>query len=281
MALTKTPIELSSTPSIVDGGNATAITIDSSENVGIGVSPATTLDVKGASDLVASFRSSTNNGNTSEAKIRAVDSDSSHVATFLFQGYEHRFQNASGTERMRISSNGNTSITATSFHPLSLDRAGQDTAGQVSVAANGTVQAYWGSNSSALLRVSNSSFTQKMLVDHSGNLTTAGSVNSDRDLKENINDIPDGSLALIQQLQPRTFNFLESFGFGTESRTGFIAQEVADVFTTDNRVVTGTDGESNMGVDPLGVIAHLTKAVQELKEELNTATARITELENN
>jgi len=36
MALTKTPIELSSTPSIVDGGNATAITIDSSENVLIG-----------------------------------------------------------------------------------------------------------------------------------------------------------------------------------------------------------------------------------------------------
>ena len=38
MALTKIPIELSSTPSIVDGGNATAITIDSSESVGIGTS---------------------------------------------------------------------------------------------------------------------------------------------------------------------------------------------------------------------------------------------------
>ena len=33
MALTKTPIELSSTPSIVDGGNATAITISSAELV--------------------------------------------------------------------------------------------------------------------------------------------------------------------------------------------------------------------------------------------------------
>ena len=33
MALTEIPSELSSTPSIVDGGNATAITIDSSENV--------------------------------------------------------------------------------------------------------------------------------------------------------------------------------------------------------------------------------------------------------
>ena len=38
MALTDVPVELSSTPSIVDGGNAAAITIDSSENVGIGTS---------------------------------------------------------------------------------------------------------------------------------------------------------------------------------------------------------------------------------------------------
>tara|TARA_R110000765_G_scaffold75038_1_gene147203 strand:- start:38 stop:886 length:849 start_codon:yes stop_codon:yes gene_type:complete len=36
MANTKIPVELSSTPSIVDGGNATAITIDSSENVLVG-----------------------------------------------------------------------------------------------------------------------------------------------------------------------------------------------------------------------------------------------------
>ena len=33
---TKIPVELSSTPGIVDGSNATAITIDSSERVGIG-----------------------------------------------------------------------------------------------------------------------------------------------------------------------------------------------------------------------------------------------------
>ena len=33
---TKIPVELSSTPSIVDNGDATAITIDSDEEVGIG-----------------------------------------------------------------------------------------------------------------------------------------------------------------------------------------------------------------------------------------------------
>jgi len=46
MALTKTPIELSSTPSIVDGGNATAITIDSNEDVTL----AGTLNVTGDGD---------------------------------------------------------------------------------------------------------------------------------------------------------------------------------------------------------------------------------------
>ena len=45
---TKIPVELSSTPGIVDGSNATAITIDSSENVGIGTtSPDGKLDVRG------------------------------------------------------------------------------------------------------------------------------------------------------------------------------------------------------------------------------------------
>ena len=46
MALTKVPIELSSTPSISDSGDATAITIDSSERVGIGsTSPVAPLTI--------------------------------------------------------------------------------------------------------------------------------------------------------------------------------------------------------------------------------------------
>lgn len=45
---TKIPAELSSTPGIIDGSNATAITIDSSENIGIGTtSPSEKLEVNG------------------------------------------------------------------------------------------------------------------------------------------------------------------------------------------------------------------------------------------
>ena len=48
MASTKIPVELSSTPGIVDNSNATAITINSSESVGIGTgSPQNTLHVNG------------------------------------------------------------------------------------------------------------------------------------------------------------------------------------------------------------------------------------------
>jgi len=49
---TKIPVELSSTPGIVDGSNATAITIDSSENVGIGT--ASPLDALHISSAVSS-----------------------------------------------------------------------------------------------------------------------------------------------------------------------------------------------------------------------------------
>ena len=48
---TKIPVELSSTPGIVDGSNATAITIDSSEKVGIGTgSPSTLLHLDGTTN---------------------------------------------------------------------------------------------------------------------------------------------------------------------------------------------------------------------------------------
>jgi len=66
---TKIPVELSSTPGIVDGSNATAITIDSSENVGIGTtSPSRVLHTQGASVLF---------GNTSGAH-EILFGDSAH-----------------------------------------------------------------------------------------------------------------------------------------------------------------------------------------------------------
>jgi len=65
MALIKIPKEMGSTPGIVDNSNDTAITIDSSENVGIGITPSVKLEVNGGSDgsVVFSGRSDGGNGN--------------------------------------------------------------------------------------------------------------------------------------------------------------------------------------------------------------------------
>jgi len=92
-------------PSIVDNGNATAITIDSSERVGIGCSPTEQLHIESSSDPV-------------EIRLRQT----SNTNGFFFKNYnggECQFVNAdnatmvfktNNTERLRITSAGNVGI---------------------------------------------------------------------------------------------------------------------------------------------------------------------------
>jgi len=108
MANTKIPVELSSTPGIVDNSNTTAITIDSSENVGIGTTnPSAKIDASGTyrmqlrtDDAVPEVRSITTNG----AAFKELG----------LNGLDLRFFTSS-SERMRIDSSGNVGIGTTSF----------------------------------------------------------------------------------------------------------------------------------------------------------------------
>ena len=116
----------------------------------------------------------------------------------------------------------------------------------------------------------------KFRVYSNGNYLFAGSDQSDRDVKENILDITGTSLDKIKQLKPRTFNFIESEGYSTETKTGFIAQEVASVIPS---ITNGTDGQKNMGVDYNGLVAHLVKALQEATTEIETLKTKVAALE--
>ena len=125
MALTDVPVELSSTPSIVDGGNAAAITIDSSENVGIGVTNPSDYFAK---NLVVS---------AGDEQGITIVSDPAHQAYLMFAdgtsgsqryrgyiAYDHSsdnfnvissgtmrfYTNDPSTEKMRITSGGNVGI---------------------------------------------------------------------------------------------------------------------------------------------------------------------------
>jgi len=99
-------------------------------------------------------------------------------------------------------------------------------------------------------------------------------------LKENITDIT-GGLSLVKQLRPVNFDWKESAkGTGV---AGFIAQEVETILPNE---VQGDDWEATVvdeenpendvtgsigkGLSVIGIVAHLTKAIQELEARITT-----------
>jgi len=102
MALTEIPVELSSSPGIVDNSNATAITIDASENVGIGTSsPSAPLNVYNASNPYTKFEDAANYLN-----VGVITSNYGLINSSLPLSFQ-----VNDTERMRIPSSGGIDIT--------------------------------------------------------------------------------------------------------------------------------------------------------------------------
>jgi len=97
MALTEIPVELSSSPGIVDNSNATAITIDASENVGIGTSsPSAPLNVYNASNPYTKFEDAANYLN-----VGVITSNYGLINSSLPLSFQ-----VNDTERMRILADG-------------------------------------------------------------------------------------------------------------------------------------------------------------------------------
>jgi hypothetical protein len=101
-----------------------------------------------------------------------------------------------------------------------------------------------------------------------GNYYFAGTNVSDRRAKSNIQEL-DNSLEKVSRLKPSTFSYNDN---PTAIRGGFIAQEVKEVFP--EFVSTTQHEDEMMGVDYNGMIAVLTKAIQELKAEIDILKAR-------
>ena len=253
------------------GSFTEAMRIDSLGQIGVGTtSPQRQFHIAGGNSTGLKI-SGNNTGSTSGDGFDIFVRDDNSGVELVQRENTFMTFHTNNTERMRIDSSGYLYVGTTS----------RIISGVVNVENVGAANCFTGkvsNNAYYNFAGSNSSGTTTFYVEGDGDYYFAGSSQSDRDLKENIQPITESSLAKVKLLEPKTFNFKASEGYATNTKTGFIAQEVAEIFGTETGVASGTDGQKDMGIDTTGIVAHLTKAIQEQQEQIEALQSEINTL---
>ncbi len=98
---------------------------------------------------------------------------------------------------------------------------------------------------------------------------------SDARLKENVTEITSG-LDSVMKMNPVSFTYKDFYSTDNKVQTGFIAQELKEVFK-DKNYVDGLviEGPKYLNVAYQNLIPILTKAIQELKKEVDELKAQV------
>jgi Chaperone of endosialidase len=135
----------------------------------------------------------------------------------------------------------------------------------------------WGSDtasSAAVFSVVNNASTSEFTVFDGGNAQLAGTLtqNSDARLKTNVESLDaSSSLAAIEALTPVTFNWIDPEK-GSTQQLGFIAQQVLPIFPNlvSTTSPTALTPNGTLGLNYIGFIPPIVKAIQALSAELNS-----------
>jgi hypothetical protein len=280
------------TVSVATNGT-TAVTVDSSQRVGIGnTAPASTLAIGASAGSggydggvylnrgAATYNFYEANDGTNSV-IFGLDNTITYAKIGTVSNYPFAFI-SNNTERARIDSSGNLLVGTTSAI----------SSGKLSI-SNGTNRAIVTAGSTGdvgveairIQKFDNNSTTSQLFIRFAINNDGAGSgqINangasaaafgsfSDARLKENIVELPN-QLANICALKPSEFDFKD----GSGHQIGFIAQEMQEVYP--DVVGAGDDGMLTI-TGWSKTEARLVKAIQELSAKLDAAEARIAALE--
>ena len=272
-------------------GTTTAVTINTSQNVGIGTTAPPSLLSIGTLGVTTS--PSINFGGSTTA-TQTIEFGRGTSGAQQFDGYIQYTQSNNAlafgtngaTERMRIDSSGNvivndTAILANSAGKLQVACSAPSGGNQygVLVGGNSTQYSVWGMR---FLNTYTPAIVGNIII---GSSTTQYQTSSDYRLKEDIAPMT-GALDKVALLKPVTYKWKTD---GKDGQ-GFIAHELAEVCPDavsgeKDAMETYTDEDGNeqtrinpQGIDTSFLVATLTAAIQELNAKVDAQAAEIAAL---
>jgi len=285
---------------LATNNGTTAVTIDTSQNVGVGTtSPDGKLTIETANSntprirfqnasfdgdaAISTFVSSTGTDLVlgSNTYINSSGNlarfDSAQAGSYFYAGrtgnlfFGTNTSSGVATERMRIDSSGRLLLNQTANNgttlmqmicPVSVDGI------LIQIGTNGT-------NGMSFLNAGGAANVGSIAVNLA---STAYNTSSDYRLKENIAPMT-GALATISALKPVTYTWKAD---GSDGQ-GFIAHELQEVVpdaVTGEKDAVNEDGSIKpQGIDTSFLVATLTAAIQELNAKVDAQAVRIAELE--
>lgn len=257
---------------IDDNADALAITINSSENVGIGnASPTGKLDISGGTTYQPHLRITNSAGG---GRVFGINVGVASVSN----GYFSLRDETGSANRMVITDSGyilignitalpSSSVSGFSFSPSIT-----------------SVNAHLSSAGSSTSSVAHINFLNGN--GPVGNIVTSGGgtsfgTSSDYRLKENV-DYSFDATTRLKQLKPARFNFISDADTTVD---GFLAHEVSNIVPEaiiGEKDAVDDDGNPVMqSIDQSKIVPLLVKTIQEQQATIESLTARITALENN
>jgi hypothetical protein len=278
------PLTTFSSTGIDDNATSTAMTLDSSGNVGVGTtSPSVKIDAVGSDTIdsnantAARFRASATSGADAGVLIGSLNGNTPFIGTDGGNASNVPLTfKTENIERMRIDSSGNLMVGSTSAVNVGSNTTDGVTLkpNNVQISRDGGTPLFMrrrSSNGEMVAFRRDTTFVGSISVTTS---STAYNTSSDHRLKENVNDIT-GATDRLKQLNPVRFNFIADADTTVD---GFLAHEVQGVVP---EAITGTkdavDADGNpeyQGIDQSKLVPLLVATIQELE-------ARIAALEAN
>lgn len=136
---------------------------------------------------------------------------------------------------------------------------------------------------------STADYTARIIENSSGALTVYNSISngSDKRLKKDVADLPNGYIDLIRNLHPRTYRFIKGDDY---PNAGLIAQEViaaAEKLGLDASILVRGTGEHNndlgeidyYSLDYNGLVPMLISCIQDIYKRLDDITERLQAIE--